>query len=588
MVGVLPPFVTCCRRSNDLGLHGVGICDAKPFCLNRMKTHCRALMLFCLGVCCALTPVFAQEEDTVVFSSETTLVEFTIIALDRDGNPVSDLRPEEISIRENGSSRDLAFLRFEGGAAIEPTATELPAGSFSNRPKAAATPVRNVTAILLDAMNTSVLDQGFARSQVLEFLKTVPPETRIAVYFLGQDFTVVHDFTDDPASLQESVARVETQLAIQMGEFTPDEVDAATATFRGAISDAVVGFVEPGLLANGALNERRTLKTLAALEVLGHHLSAIPGRKNLVWITGGIPMLSITGNMGNGPKGGIKSYESWVRTTGRQLATQGIALYAVDARGLAGNDFGAAQRFLPGAGQNGRISQANQASKLSRDSRPTMEKLAGITGGRAFFDTNDMSVGIKAAAADVLGTYTLGFYAVDEPDGTWRDVDVRVSRKGVGIERRKGYVAYAPTDTARPWTEREWLAAIYSPLPSTALSVDARGELTPFDELKQIAVDVQFDLDSLYYRTAEDGSRQAFVELALASKDPDGTYRLKMDSLELPYNSAALNQSYDYHYSWALMPQATTVRVIVRDQLTGRYGTVDLRINQLPLRPAAE
>lgn len=114
-----------------------------------------------LGTLLALA-IGAAQEETSVFRSETTLVEFTMIALDGKGNPVSDLKPEEITIREKGHERKLAFLRYEGGEQEE-TTQQLPAGAFSNRPAIAPGPPRNVTAFLLDSLNTASRDQIFAR-----------------------------------------------------------------------------------------------------------------------------------------------------------------------------------------------------------------------------------------------------------------------------------------------------------------------------------------------------------------------------------------------------------------------------------------
>src|SRR4051812_41157316 len=71
------------------------------------------------------------QENTPTFRSGTTLIEFTVVAVGRNGNPVTDLKKEEITIAEEGKARDVAFFRFEGGAETakpEP----LPPGVFTN------------------------------------------------------------------------------------------------------------------------------------------------------------------------------------------------------------------------------------------------------------------------------------------------------------------------------------------------------------------------------------------------------------------------------------------------------------------------
>lgn len=540
--------------------------------------------------------VAAAQEETAIFRSDTTLVEFTVTALDKDGNPVTDLKPEEISIRENGDDRGIAFFRFEGGKQEEKP-PQLPLGTFSNRPAVAPGPPRNITAILLDRLNTEPQDQVFAREQVMAYLKDLEPDTRVGVYMLGLDLKVIHDFTDDPVALRDSIARAETGLAMQseqdigaMELAAQIQIASLPTSLADEIADGIYNGIEIELVANQSANERRALKTLASLELLGDHLAGIPGRKSLVWVTGGIPMMSVTGQMGNGTRGSIRSYEGWISKTGQRLATQGVAIYAVDARGFLGAEGFDATATNVGRADLSRdpLGRYNESVRLNSDPLPSMEKLAGLTGGRALFNTNDMSIGVKSAAADIRGTYSLGFYAVDEPDEKWRNVKVRVARKGVRLRHRNGYVAQAPADTVRPWTEEEWRAAIVSPISATSFQIDAKAELLPDPATRGISIIVQFDNDAVRYRSTENGDQAALIELALVEKLKDGKFGMRVDPIQLPFRAKEGMEPYQFRYEWALMPDSATVQVIVRDQLTGRYGTLDLPVDDLPRRKDSE
>ena len=136
-----------------------------------------------------------------------------------------------------------------------------------------------------------------------------------------------------------------------------------------------------------------------------------------------------------------------------------------------------------------------------------MDMLADVTGGRSFRNTNELTAGARAAAADLRGSYSVGFYVPENSDNRWREFDVRVSRPGVRVLHRKGYMALAPVKKPVNWTQAEWQAAMQNPLGSTAIRLDARADAVP----SGLNVVIQMAADDLYYkrdeRIAGDGSR---------------------------------------------------------------------------------
>jgi hypothetical protein len=333
-------------------------------------------------------------------------------------------------------------------------------------------------------------------------------------------------------------------------------------------------------------------QTLAAIEALGNHLSGIHGRKSLIWIGGGISMLSITGAMGMGPRGGIQSYEKVVGEAAERLAHQGITLYIVDARGLLGPEDSAAFSNMPSrTGRPGVFERQRQASSLSSDPLPAMYKMAGITGGRVITNSNDPTDGMKAVAADLRGTYSIGFYAPDEPDNQWHGMSVKVRRRGVRVLHRKGYLSEAAAATPQHWGMEQWGSAIRNPLGSTAVRMDAGCQLIENSEAAVLSVVLNITARDLHFRKNSD-KLSAEIEIALAEKTATGEFSLKR-------NTATINVSADradqltrglvsHSQVWKVTPGALTFRLMVRDSLTGRYGTLDLPVKNIPRRAAAE
>ena len=96
----------------------------------------------------------------------------------------------------------------------------------------------------------------------------------------------------------------------------------------------------------------------------------------------------------------------------------------------------------------------------------TMDLFADLTGGRALRNTNDLLAGIKAAAEDMRGTYSVGFYAPQEPDERWHTFTVKVRRPGVKVVHRQGYLSSAASKQSELWLADQWRAAANNPLGS--------------------------------------------------------------------------------------------------------------------------
>src|ERR671919_2765389 len=161
----------------------------------------------------------APGQTTPIFRAGTTLVEFTIVATDSKGQPVADLKQSEISIVQNGKPQPVAFFRFEGSAfgpdAAEPKHEPIAPGIFTNRPEYFPGPARNVTAIVIDSLNTLPEDQVAVKAQVMQYLRALAPNTRVAVYALGSSLRILHDFTDDLEALRARLAKQNIEFNVQ-------------------------------------------------------------------------------------------------------------------------------------------------------------------------------------------------------------------------------------------------------------------------------------------------------------------------------------------------------------------------------------
>ncbi|MBI4892861.1 MAG: VWA domain-containing protein [Acidobacteria bacterium] len=527
----------------------------------------------------------SKQEDIVVFRTTTRLVEFTVVALDKQGRAVKDLKKEDLELTEKGKRRPIAFFRFEGAEDAARKPQPLPPQTFSNRVEYAPGPARNISAIVLDTLNTQPDQMMWAKSQVVRYLKTLAPQTRVAVFHLGAQLTVLHDFTDDPDSLRARIEKGALQLPLQAEEDIgrmAREAEALLNMFPDVpgLEEMLRNQIEIEAMGNVQVRRRRTEQTLLSLEALGAHLAGIPGRKNLIWIGGGVTMLAITGAMGFGPHGGFQSWEEMVSRSARRLAQAGVALYVVDAKGLVGlQNVTASVAQPPPIPGRGRFEKQEQAEQLSSDTVPAANELAAITGGRVIRNTNDMADGMRLAAEDVKGSYTLGFYTEGEPDGKWHALKVKAARPGVRLMYRQGFQAADAVPAPVEWAAEEWKKALRDPLGSSAIGLDAHCRKAEGVEAGSVFFAMQMDPGSLKF--LREGERVVTeIEIGLGDMTATGSAAFHCEKGRIAFDASRQKplSPADLRYTrvWKPATGTTHIRVIVHDKVAGTYGTLDV------------
>lgn len=533
----------------------------------------------------AIALCFAQE---ITFRAGTRLVEVSVTVLDRDGNPVTGLEAGDFTIEEAGKPRPVAVFQFDGEAAPPKQNTPPPPGVFTNMVEASGGAPRNISALVLDGLNTQPEHNARVRAEVMRYLKALAPDTRVAVFHMGRQLRVLHDFTDDAESLGERVARANLEIPLEtVTNFEQSVIEAEQFLDMFGDDEKMLEMVRTGLElemeANAASRRSRMERTLAAMEALSLHLAGIPGRKNLIWITGGISMVAILGEGGFGPHGDVMNFEPQVRNTSRLLAQRGIALYIVDAAGLQAQSVRPASSggVMPIRGR-GRFERQMEAETISNDPFAALSLMASVTGGRHLYNTNDLATGFRQAAADLRGSYTLGFYAPEDGDGKWHRLRVRVARPGVKVRHREGYFAENGAAPLPEWNDDSWRAAILSPLGSSAVRFRVTCQRGVGGTLQ---FHIRVSAASLQFRESEGGTA-ASLAVMLAGRSPEGRLwtALRDVKADLPPEAASKLPVavVPITLTWKPDPAVETVRVIVRDKAAGQYGAVDVPLKKLP------
>jgi VWFA-related protein len=518
----------------------------------------------------------------------TRLVQVSVVAHDKKGNPVADLKREDFTLRDEGQPQPIQLFSVESNDPPSTPPPALPPDTFTNRFGQQPGVPASITVVLLDGLNTLLEDQAYARDQVIKFLQQLQPQDRVALYTLGQDLRLLHDFTNDASLLVRALARYRGENTPLLPASQPDEQMATLVQ----LNNFLAGSDERRRVF--ALDQRVDM-TVTALDVIARHLSGLPGRKNLVWVSSSFPISFGYDTLDalTPPQLSMdqRFYIREAERAARSLSDANVALYPVDAQGLVGPNLGTSRPqpliVPPSLNPRGlRYPNNSRITMPSHASIDTMNFLADRTGGRAFYNTNDIKGSIRRAIEDSRVTYVVGYYPDHGKwDGRFRSIKVEVKRAGIQVRARRGYFAL-PDEQLDPKQRIQVMReAALSPLDATtmALTVHVNRPTVPGSRL----IRAQLQLDPHDVRLDHDNTRwKGVLDFDFIQRDPHGKILNATDqvlTLELLENTytKAMREGFQFSKELEVVNDAAELRVITRDEATGAIGSVSIPVGKL-------
>jgi VWFA-related protein len=404
--------------------------------------------------------------DAPIFKTSTRIVVLDVVVVDKQGAPMRGLKQGDFRVLENGHEQKVTVFEEHDneGLPVIPRA-ELTAEPGASVASNAGQEIHStsLSVILFDALNTTASDQVFARAQVKKVIAELPAGSRIAIFVLRNNLHMVQGFTTDTSLLAKAL---DNDKSVMSGPWfnDPDMVLSSGSANDNNMSSVLSGNVTPGqdmgqpksALAEEAqrdeaklTSQMRTGKTLAALTAIANYLSAIPGKKNLLWLAGSFPfdLLPITPAI-NGPSvpdefRGAQVYDEQMHSLAVQLESGHIAVYPVDVRGLTTSSlFGATGGGRPDYS----TMTAEVGARLSQEE--VMENIAHETGGRAIYNDNDIRGEIIQSLNQADNFYTVAYSPTDKNwNGKYRKIELKTQLKDAKLFYRRGYLA---DDPAKP------------------------------------------------------------------------------------------------------------------------------------------
>lgn len=440
----------------------------------------------------------SDEDDIIKFNSN--LVNLDVTVKDKKGKVVTDLKPEDFTVIENGVNQKIEFFdaTLIGGSAANETPNRV-SGETTLAVPPKALP-RNVVSLVLDGQTTESTNLKPVRDGIIAYVRErITNDDSVALFAISGGLQLLQPFTQDKNKI---IAAAESAASVSTGAKTSEQRDLNTtiAKLRGDLEGAPTGPITTpaaGSAAAQAMITRRVLEQfiqfrstlsvqqtrpiLASLAAICEGLRPMPGKKTLVMFSQGFVAPEVL---------------DWQIQSTIDIANRAnVAIYIIDSTGLKGG-IPQSSAVAPPSALAGISAAVDQESRIRASAgesifdtsrheglnrqQDLLYRLSEDTGGRLIKNTNDFADGLNRVDDEIRSRYTLAYRSTDQNfDGRFRKVKVEVKRPGVTVVTRAGYYAIPPTQVIPFSPEERKLMANFSTLLSQS-TLPLSLELTPF------------------------------------------------------------------------------------------------------------
>src|SRR5256714_5777649 len=346
--------------------------------------------------------------DVDVVRITTNLVQVDAVVTDRNGKLVTDLKPEEVEIFEDGHKQKITHFtynltetapteRVAKSAAIDKTAPPIPTSRIRLED------IKRTIAIVVDDLGLSFESTHFVRRALKKFVdEQMQPGDLVAIIRTSGGMGALQQFTSDKRQLQAAVERVKWNANGRSGVSPFEAIQPPTAGAHGAEIDQ----------ASDDLNDFRkdmfAVGTLGAVSYVVKGLKGLPGRKSILLVSDGFRIYNL-----DDPTRNYLAQERMRRLID-EAGRASVVIYTMNATGLQTLGFTAADNLsnpneaTGGAGAENLNKQMSDRRNEAFETQQGLDFLARQTGGIAIRNTNDLSGGVRRGVADQKGFFLGG------------------------------------------------------------------------------------------------------------------------------------------------------------------------------------
>jgi VWFA-related protein len=502
----------------------------------------------------------------------TQLVIETVVVKDKKGNPIKGLTAKDFTLTEDGAAQQIRFCEpqelTEIASGEPPVQSEPEDIKIYN--KLARTQIAPETegnfkykdhrlmALYFDMTAMPPADQTRALAAAEKFIRTqmTPADLVSVLRYSGSSVDVLQDFTDDRNRL---LSIIQT-LIVGEGQGLDESTSDASAADTGA------AFGQD----DGEFNIFNTDRQLSALQTAAKMLGHLSEKKELIYFASGLRLNGIDN-------------QAQLHATVDAAIRAGVSIWAIDARGLVAQaPLGDATRGSPGGQAMYTGASALSVTTNFQQSQDTLYGLAADTGGKALLDYNDLTKGIVEAQHAVSSYYILGYYTTNSAqDGKFRRIKISLnSDVGATLDYRQGYFAskvFSKFTTADK--ERQLEDALMLPEPITELTISMEIDYFQLNRAEYFVPIVMKIPGRELALAKRGGAEHTLIDFIGEIKDAYGgrTVTNLHDKVNIKLSDATAaelaKRPIEYDTGYTLLPGKYNIKVLARDDETGRIGT---------------
>lgn len=508
----------------------------------------------------AVVPVLLAAQDLPRFQSTSQLVIEPVTVMDRNGKPVEGLRAEDFLITENGVPQTIRLFEYQKledaplpafrESAALPAASEA-AEITPGKPGEILYRNRRLLVLYFDLSAMGMAEQFRAFDSAQKFITTqITASDLVAIMEFSEGSVKVHqDFTADRDQL---LATLNKMIAISQ------DLEEDTSLNISAFGQN-----------DGEFNLFNSDRQLSALQTVFAMLGRLAERKSVIYFASGLHLNGVDN-------------QAQLRATLNAAIRSNVVLFPIDARGLvAAAPMGDASRPSPGGVgiYTGAVAMS-MAGSFQR-SQDALYALAADTGGKAMLDYNDLSLGIVQAQKAMSSYYILGYYTTNgEQDGKWRKIEIALKEfPSARLAYRRGY--FGPKEFKKfnaADRERQLEEALMLEDPITELTIAMEVNWFQLNRAEYYVPVVMKIPGSELALARKGGAERTRIDFIGEIRDEYNTTIANIrDKVEIEMSGATaaelVKRHIQYDTGYTLLPGSYSIKVLARDNETGRIGT---------------